>query len=91
MKLNILEEDSCVKKCKELDVSCPCETCRYWIDYEEDLNCTFVACEKNGPMTLDQVGKRLGYSLVRIRNIEMETLSKLKKRIIRRDSLDDTI
>ena len=37
----------CSKTCKKLDVSCPAEDCRMWIDYEEDLNCTLTAIDNN--------------------------------------------
>ena len=44
----------CSKACERWNEPCPKENsdCRYWINYEDDLNCTFVAVEKNGPMTL---------------------------------------
>ena len=62
----------------------PCcleEECRCWIDFPEDDNCVNVAIEKHGPMTLDQISKRLGISLVRVSQIEKQALLKLRKRI----------
>ena len=53
-----------------------CE-CRLWIDYEEDLNCTLIAVEKNGPMNLREVAERLGVSFVRIKQIQDSALCKL--------------
>ena len=57
----------------------PCEECkcRQWIDYEEDLNCTLVAVEKHGPMTLREVGDRLGISFVRVKQLQDVALAKL--------------
>jgi hypothetical protein len=52
-----------------------------WIDYPEDDNCIYVAIKKNGAMTLEQVSKRIGVSLVRISQIEKQALKKLNKRI----------
>ena len=62
----------------------PCcleDPCRCWIDFPEDDNCINVAIEKHGPMTLEQVAKRLGISLVRVSQIEKQALNKLSKRI----------
>ena len=63
------------KKC------CAEDPCRCWIDYPEDDNCMYVAIEKHGAMTLAEVAKRLGISLVRVSQIEKKALSKLYKRI----------
>ena len=61
--------------------SCGGPTSRCWIDFPEDDNCIYSAINKNGQMTLEQVSKRLGVSLVRISQIEKEALNKLAKRI----------
>jgi hypothetical protein len=57
----------------------PCEECkcRQWLDYEEDLNCTLIAAEKHGPMTLREVGDRLGISFVRVKQLQDVALAKL--------------
>ncbi len=60
---------------------CSKDNCKCWIDYPEDLNCMYVAIDKYGPMTLNEVAKRLGISLVRVSQIEKKALSKLCKRI----------
>jgi hypothetical protein len=60
---------------------CTAEDCRCWIDYPEDDNCVNVAVEKHGAMTLEEVAKRLGISLVRVSQIEKAALKKLSKRI----------
>jgi len=54
---------------------------RCWIDYPQDDNCVNVAIEKHGAMTLAEISKRLGISLVRVSQIEKEALRKLSKRI----------
>ena len=54
---------------------------RCWIDYPEDNNCVNVAVSKHGAMTLDEISKRLGISLVRVSQIEKQALKKLSKRI----------
>ena len=72
----------CVASCKKCEVSCPNKECQQWIDYEDDLNCTLVAVERNpGGLTLREVGDRLHVSFVRVCQIEKAALQKLKKRI----------
>ena len=65
------------KSCKQCD-------CRMWIDYEEDLNCTLISAEKNGPMNLREVAERLGISFVRVKQIQDAAMRKL---ILKKDSL----
>ena len=60
---------------------CGEKTERCWIDYPEDSNCVNVAIKKHGPMTLEEVAKRLHISLVRVSQIEKQALIKLSKRI----------
>ena len=72
----------CSKECDSSNNKCIKEECRYWIDFPEDKNCSLISIYKNGPMTLNEVSKRIGVSLVRISQIEKQALSKLKKRIL---------
>jgi len=67
----------CCKCCVKNDVSCPVEDCKYWLNYEEDLNCSLIAIKKNGPMTLREAADRLGISFVRVKQIQDAALSKL--------------
>ena len=57
----------------------PCQecSCRQWIEYEEDLNCTLIAVDKHGPMTLREVGDRLGISFVRVKQLQEAALAKI--------------
>lgn len=68
----------CLKTCKHLNVECPVSECRHWIDYPQDLNCVLESVNKNGPMTLREVGDRLGLSYVRVKQIEDKLLKKIK-------------
>ena len=61
--------------------NCDKTECGMFIDYEQDNNCSLVAIYHNGPMTLDEVSKRLNISLVRVSQIEKEAMKKLSKRI----------
>ena len=71
------------KKCAEIldfesEICDGCE-CSLWINYEEDCNCINVSIKKHGRLTLQQVGKRMGVSHVRIKQIQDKALKKLKK------------
>ena len=78
----LAEEEECVKKCKEYDISCPNTGCEMWMNHEEDLNCCLVAVDNNpGGMTLQSVGDRLGITCVRVHQIEKKAVQKMKKRL----------
>jgi len=68
---------SCCNCCVTNNHKCPVKKCRYWIDYKEDLNCSLIAIEKHGSMTLREVADRLGISFVRVKQLESQALSKL--------------
>ena len=77
---------SCCNCCVVNDVGCPVEECKYWIDYENDLNCCLIAIEKNGPMSLREVADRLSsesnkkkrISFVRVKQIQDAALAKIE-------------
>ena len=69
----------CADVCKKDNNRCENKECRMWSDYEEDLNCTEIAVDKNGTMTLKEVGQRLGVSYVRVSQIEKDALNKIQK------------
>ena len=75
---------SCAKECIQGRSSCRQISCRKWIDYEEDFNCCLISIKKNngGPLTLQEVGKRLKLSFVRIRQIEVKAIEKLSKIVL---------
>jgi len=68
----------CLETCKELKTACPVEDCRYWIDFQDEMNCTFESINKNDAMTLRQVAERIGVSYVRVKQIEDKILVKIK-------------
>jgi DNA-directed RNA polymerase sigma subunit (sigma70/sigma32) len=81
MKMSEYKFKTCIEACKTLEESCPNNDCRNWIDFEEDLNCTHIAVEKHGSMTLREISKRVGCSFVRVKQIEEEVLEKIKDRM----------
>ena len=77
----------CAKECYLTKTICQNKECRLSIDYEEDLNCTLLAVQKHGPMTLEEIGKRHKVSTVRIKQIVDATLLKLKKTLLRENTI----
>lgn len=71
----------CAKECLNSGQSCSKHGCRMWINFEEEQNCSLVSIYQNGPMTLEEVGKRLDVSFVRVSQIEKQAVKKLSKRI----------
>ena len=67
----------CLSTCKQMNVSCPINECRYWIDYPSEFNCTFESVSANGYMTLRECAERLGISFVRVKQIEDKALKKI--------------
>ena len=72
----------CSKKCLLAATCCEEKECRMWIDYPEDNNCTLIAVDKHGPMTLKEVAARHHISIVRAKQIRDQTLKKIKSVVI---------
>jgi hypothetical protein len=77
----------CAEACYIARVACENKECRLYIDYEDDLNCTLVALRQHGPMTLEEIGKRHHVSTVRIKQILDATLLKLKKTLVKENTI----
>ena len=77
----------CAKECYLARVPCAQRDCRLHIEYEEDLNCTLVALHRHGPMTLEQIGIRHHISTVRVKQILDATLLKLKKTLVKENTI----
>ena len=68
----------CAQQCKNANKPCRMKECRLWLEHKEDLNCTLLSIEKNGPMSLKEIGVRLKLSDVRIKQIQDELLKKMR-------------
>jgi hypothetical protein len=77
----------CAKECFLKKKICDQHTCRLHIQYPEDLNCTSVAIQKHGPMTLEEIGKRHQVSTVRAKQLVDAALVKLKKTLKRENTI----
>ena len=77
----------CAKECYIRKRACQQEDCRLHIEYPEDLNCTSIAIQKHGPMTLEEIGKRHHISTVRAKQLVDAALQKLKKTLKTRETI----
>ena len=69
----------CGRVCQKLETPCPNETCRLWVDFKEEYNCSLISIYENGPMTLRQIGDRLGISFARVKQLEQRALLKMRR------------
>jgi len=67
----------CLETCHRLNISCPVEECRHWINFSADKNCTLESVNRHGAMTLREIADRLGISYVRVKQIQDKTLKKI--------------
>ena len=77
----------CKKRSHYITEICQDATCAWHLKNESFFNCTWVACNF-GPFTLEEVGRMMGVTRERIRQIEAKALIKLQHRK-RRDPLRD--
>tara|TARA_A100001011_G_scaffold385744_2_gene460294 strand:+ start:8438 stop:8695 length:258 start_codon:yes stop_codon:yes gene_type:complete len=68
---------SCSRECMSAKKCCKKTECRFYIDYKAEYNCVLVAIYENGPMTLREIGERLGISFARVKQIESQALKKI--------------
>ena len=69
----------CSRTCMSSKKSCKKTSCRFFINYNKEFNCALVAIYENGPMTLREIGDRLGISFARVKQIEQKALSKIRR------------
>jgi len=77
----------CAKDCLMTKKVCSNSECRLHIDYAEDFNCTSIAIQKHGPMTLEEIGRRHNISTVRAKQLVDAALLKLKKTLKRQNTI----
>ena len=73
----------CANECVKSNKKCKNKECRLWMDYKEDLNCSLVAIQRHGAMTLYEVADRLKMSYVRIKQIQDTAVEKIDKEELR--------
>ena len=68
---------NCSRKCLYSQKCCDKMSCKFFIDYKSDYNCCLISIYENGPMTLREIGDRLGISFARVKQIESAALKKI--------------
>ena len=80
----IAKNTTCFTEHKKRHVSCKNDTCRFWINYPEYLDCTIIASD-NKTHTLQEIGDLFGITRMRICQIEKGIIQKLVKNKIIKD------
>ena len=47
----------CAKLCIKHKIDCPNDSCKMWVDYEDDFNCANIAIKKNGNKLKSKINK----------------------------------
>jgi len=68
----------CSRECIKKEKRCAKISCKYFIDYKDEYNCSLISIHKNGRMTLREIGDRLKISFARVKQIESGALKKIK-------------
>ncbi len=77
-KLKIVQNTTCYLEHEKVKVSCNKKSCDYWINSSSDYNCVNIST-KNGPKTLEEIGKIYDLTRMRICQIEKAILNKIRK------------
>jgi len=75
----------CAAECVKQNKKCKNKECRLWIKHKDDHNCSLIAIDRNGEMTLHQVGERLDISYVRVKQIQDIAIKKIDKEEMRNE------
>jgi hypothetical protein len=71
---------NCSRRCLLDNKRCDQVNCRQWINYPQEYNCCLISIyNSGGPLTLREVGERIGVSFARIKQIETQALKKMKR------------
>lgn len=77
----------CAAECYRHRRPCEEEECRLHIDWTEDFNCSSIAIQKHGPMTLEEIGRRHHISTVRAKQLVDAALEQIKKTFKRENTI----
>ena len=69
----------CSRECIKQKKCCTKSECKFYVDFKNEYNCCLISIYENGPMTLREIGDRLGISFARVKQIESLALKKINK------------
>lgn len=78
VRLNVLQGKKCYNEVEKFSIPCQRKSCKQWIDFKEGNNCVVISA-KNGPLTLNEIGKIFGLTRMRICQIEKNIYHKIRK------------
>jgi DNA-directed RNA polymerase specialized sigma subunit len=61
---------------------CQRNSCRYWIDTDQNSNCCIVLSKNENKMTLEEIGKFFKVTRMRICQIEKKAIKKIRELIL---------
>ena len=67
----------CAQYIENNNLCCTNTPCRYFLSSEEDRNCSIISAERNGPQNLREIATKMGFSYVRIFQIEKDAMRKM--------------
>lgn len=68
----------CSRDCIRHQKKCSNIACKHFINYKDEYNCCLISINRNGRMTLREIGDRLKISFARVKQIESAALKKIK-------------
>lgn len=76
IKEEVIEGTTCFNEHKKRSISCLKKDCRYWMNSDNNLNCSILASHE-GEHTLQQIGDIFDVTRMRICQIEKSILASL--------------
>mgnify|MGYP001298229651 CR=1 FL=1 len=80
MEEEIIKNTTCFSEHEKISLSCNKNSCRYWINCENHLNCAILGAKK-GPLTLQEIGDIFNVTRMRICQIEKVILDKVNQHL----------
>lgn len=84
-KDKIVEGDTCFSARMRYNSPCDKTSCKYWINSEEDKNCSIIAADTHAGMTLEQIGQIFGLTRMRVCQIEKNIYNKIRPQLFTED------
>lgn len=84
MSSQIVKGTTCFSEHSKYNIACKKQSCKYWINCGDNLNCTMVAANKK-EMTLQEIGDIFNLTRMRICQIEKIIFAKINSKLKNHD------